>query len=120
MWLSDETVAHCYEQNRVYVGAGTLQKFTDLATINGHEIREVFHLALRPCQGFINSLFRLKKLPSKCPSYSCLSKRLAKLHLKSLDYKKANRAGHIKAIAIDSTGIKQFPRSEWLSQKSIK
>jgi len=117
VWLSDEAVAHWYEQDRVYVGAGTPQKFTDLAIIICHEIRQVFHLALRQCQGFINSLFRLKKLPIKCPSYSCLSKRLAKLHLKSPDYQQNHKAGHIKAIAIDSTGMKQFGRSEWHQEK---
>ena len=118
VWLSDAAIANWYEQDRVYVGAGTPKKFTDFAIITCHEIRQVFHLALRQCQGFINSLFRLKNLPIKCPSYSCLSKRLAALDIKCPRYKTTDKSdNNIKAIAIDSTGLKRFGRNEWHQEK---
>lgn len=38
-------------------------------------------LPLRQSEGFINSLFEIMGLNIKCPNYSALSKRLAKLNI---------------------------------------
>ncbi len=75
VWLSDEAIEQWYEKDRVYDGTGSPKKFSDFAIITCHEIRQVFRLPLRQCQGFINSLFRLKNISLACPDYSCLSKR---------------------------------------------
>ena len=72
IWLSDDMVNSWYEINRIYDGTGTLKKFSDLAIIACHEIRLVFKLALRQCQGFIDSLFSAKKIALTCPDFSCL------------------------------------------------
>ncbi|WP_423064311.1 transposase [Candidiatus Paracoxiella cheracis] len=79
IWISDDIIHAWYEKDRVYDGKGAPQKFTDLAIITCHEIRQVFRLALRQCQGFMNSIFKMKALNIKSPDYSCLSKRLALL-----------------------------------------
>lgn len=103
IWLSDDIVNSWYEVNRTYDGTGAPKKFTDLAVIACHEIRSVFKLALRQCQGFIDSLFSAKKLALTCTDFSCLSKRLTKLKLKSPRYKKTDKPDEaIAAIAIDS------------------
>ena len=83
-----------------------------------HEIRQVYHLPLRQCQGFIDSLFFMNNIPLKAPDFSCLSKRLAALGLKSPGYKKTDKPDEtVSAIAIDSTGLKRFGKDEWHQEK---
>jgi hypothetical protein len=118
IWMSDDVLDNWYETYRVYDGTGTPKIFTDFAIITCHEIRQVFKLPLRQCQGFIDSLFQLKKWDLHCPDYSCLSKRLADLHIASPRYKKhASIDDDIVSIAIDSTGLKRFGRGEWHEEK---
>ena len=62
IWISDDIIHSWYEKDRVYDGKGAPKKFTDLAIITCHEIRQVFRLALRQCQGFMNSIFKMKTL----------------------------------------------------------
>jgi hypothetical protein len=118
VWLSLDAILQWYKEERVYDGTGTPQRFTDFAIITCHEIRQVYRLPLRQTQGFINSLFRLMSIPLVCPHYSCLSKRLAELKIKTPRYKKSSQPDDdIHAIAIDSTGLKRFGRGEWHNQK---
>ena len=57
-------------------------------------------------------------LQISCPGYSCLSKRLSALKLESPRYKKASSPSEaVAAIAIDSTGLKQFGCDEWHQEK---
>lgn len=67
VWLSDEAIEQWYEKERVYDGTGAPKRFSDFAIMVCHEIRQVYRLPLRQCQGFINSLFRLKNLTLICP-----------------------------------------------------
>ena len=118
IWLSDDVIHHWYEQNRLYDGTGSSPLYTDMALIVYHEIRQVFKLPLRQCEGFINSLFKLMKLSLQSPSYSVMSKRLKKLGLKRPSYRYAHwDCQSVKAIAIDSTGLKCFGEDEWHSEK---
>ena len=118
VWLSLDAVLQWYEEERVYDGTGAPQRFTDFAIITCHEIRQVYRLPLRQTQGFINSLFRLMNIPLVCPHYSCLSKRLAELKIKTPRYKKSSQPDDgVCAIAIDSTGLKRFGRGEWHNEK---
>src|SRR4051812_35381138 len=91
VWISDEAVTQWYEKERVYNGTGTPQKFTNFAIITCHEIRQVYRLPLRQCEGFINSIFSILQLPIICPDYSCLSKRLSTLNIQSPRYKNSNK-----------------------------
>ena len=118
VWLSDEAIAGWYETSRVYDGSGTPKLYSDFSIIICHEIRLVYKLPLRQCQGFIDSLFRLMKLPLSCPDFSVLSKRLGRLNIKVPRYKKTDKPDdNIHAIAIDSTGLKRFGRGEWHQEK---
>ncbi len=117
-WMSDEAIEKWYEPNRVYDGTGAPKKFSDFSIVICHKIRQVYRLPLRQCEGFINSIFHLLKLQIACPDYSCLSKRLALLKIESPRYKTSSHSKeHIAAIAIDSTGLKQFGRDEWHQEK---
>ena len=118
IWITEEALNSWYESERVYDGSGTPRKFTDFAITTCHEIRQVFKLPLRQCEGFINSLFKCKGLDLRCPDYSCLSKRLSSLKISSPRYTKMNSVDpDLVAIAIDSTGLKRFGRGEWLQEK---
>ena len=88
IWISDDAVSNWYETDRIYDGTGTPKKYTDFAIITCHEVRQVYRLPLRQCQGFIDSFFSIKDIQITCPDYSCLSKRLSALKIKSPRYKK--------------------------------
>jgi hypothetical protein len=75
VWLSKEAIMKWIEPDRMYNGTGTPRLYTDFSIITCHEIRQVFRLPLRQCEGFINSLFRILNIPLSCPDYSVLSKR---------------------------------------------
>lgn len=114
IWLSTDVIENWYESNRIYDGTGTPNLYTDMAIFTVHEIRQVFKLPLRQCEGFINSLFKLMGIDLHCPSYSVLSKRLKKLNLSRPFYRKSHELSkEIKAIAIDSSGLKCFGHEEW-------
>jgi len=119
LWLSDLAIENWYEKDRVNNGSGAAKEFTDFAILMCHEVRQVFRFPLRQCEGFINSLFKWKELPIRCPDYTTLSKRLAELNIKSPRYKKTDFPEKgVVAIAIDSTGLKRFGRGEW-HQESV-
>lgn len=86
IWLSQNLINHWYYDERIYDGTGSSQHYTDEAILACHELRQVYKLALRQTEGFINSLFRLMKLSITCPDYSTLSKRLKQLNIKSPRY----------------------------------
>ncbi len=118
VWISQEAIDQWVESERIYDGTGTPKKFSDFAIITCHEIRQVYRLPLRQSQGFIDSLFELSDLKICCPDYSCLSKRLSALNLKSPLYKQTDKPDDtVAAIAIDSTGLKRFGRDEWKQEK---
>lgn len=118
VWLSDEAISQWYEPEQIYDGTGAPKRFTDFAILTCHEIRQVYRLPLRQTQGFINSLFRLMNIPLVCPHYSCLSKRLSELNIKTPKYKQSDTLDdNVHAIAIDSTGLKRFGRGEWHNEK---
>jgi len=80
-----------------------------------YEVRQVFKLPLRQCQGFIDSLFHCKGWNLKCPDHSCLLKRLSLLNIPSPRYTKTDVPdADVAAIAIDSSGLKRFGRGEWI------
>ena len=81
VWLSDDAIGNWYEKDCVYDGTGTPLLFSNFAIITCHEIRQVYRLPLRQCQGFISSLFKTKNLPIACPDYTILSKRLKELKI---------------------------------------
>jgi hypothetical protein len=67
VWLSSDSVDYWFEPDRMNDGTGSPKIYSDLAIIICHEIRSVFKLPLRQCQGFIDSFFFGKKAFSKLP-----------------------------------------------------
>lgn len=118
VWISDKAIENWYEQERIYDGTGAPKLFSDFAITICHEVRQVYKLPLRQCQGFINSIFSMMQLPIQCPDYSSLSKRLSSLGITIPRYKKMDAPDEtLAAIAIDATGLKRFGRDEWHQEK---
>jgi len=118
VWMTEKAIRNWYEPNPVYNGTGAPKVFTDFAIRTCHEIRLVYRLPLRQCQGFINALFSMQHLSIQCPDYSTLSKRLSDLQIRSPRYTKRDCPDEsVHAIAIDSTGLKRFGRGEWHNEK---
>jgi hypothetical protein len=116
--VSQDVIDKWYEKDRIYDGTGTPHLYSDMAILTVHEIRQVFKLPLRQCEGLVNSLFRLMNTDLHCPSYSVMSKRLKKLNLKQPFYRKSHiNCNDIKAVAIDSSGLKCFGYDEWHIEK---
>jgi len=118
IWLSQDVINQWYAMDRIYDRTGTPNLYSNMAILTVHEIRQVFKLPLRQCEGFVNSLFKLMKIDLRSPSYSVLSKRLKKLNLNRPFYRKSHAYNkEIKAIAIDSSGLACFGHEEWHREK---
>ena len=118
IWLSPDVIDQWTIADRQYDGSGTPLLFSDMAIMTVHEIRQVFKLPLRQCEGFVNALFKMMKLDLRSPSFSTLSKRLKKLKLKQPVYRLAHSNGcDVKMIAIDSSGLKCYGQDELVREK---
>lgn len=107
IWLSQDVIDQWYPEDRSYLDDGAPRLYSNMAIMTIHEIRQVFRLPLRQCEGFVNALFKLLNLELCCPSFSTLSKQLKTLELKQPHYRFAHREGtRVKMIAIDSSGLK--------------
>lgn len=118
IWLSNDVMKAWTLGDRAYVGDGAPRLYSDMAITTVHEIRQVFRLPLRQCEGFVNALFTLLKVDLRCPSFSTLSKRLKILGLKRPYYRfTQNNTVQPKMIAIDSSGLKCYGQDEWVQEK---
>lgn len=119
IWLSKEILDNWQFSERHYDGTGSTVKYRDETIEACHYLRMVFKQPLRQAQGFIENLLLLLGRPHlQCPNYSVLSKRLSTLGLTTPRFKKFERLDEeIVAIAIDSTGLKQYGRDEWHQEK---
>ena len=119
IWLSADIMANWQTEQRLYDGTGSSPKYPDSTLIACHYLRLVFKLPLRQTQGFIDSLLKeMGYTTFSCPDYSCLSKRLSKLGFKTPTFKKTDKPDEdLAAIAIDSTGLKEFGKGEWHQEK---
>ena len=92
---------------------GRPQVYSDFAIETAILIRQVFHLALRQTQGFMNSLARLMNAAITIPDFSSISKRSIELPRHVLS--KALEPGSF--VIVDSTGLKVYGKDEWHQEK---
>jgi hypothetical protein len=113
MWFTEEAIA---QWRPAMAGArGRPIKYSDVAIETALFLRQVFHLALRQTEGFMNSLARVLKVEISIPDFSCISKRSTGLPKHALS--KALEPGSV--LIADSTGLKVYGRDEW-HQESMK
>ena len=106
LWL-DESAIQAWYDNAKPSSRSHPQHYSDMT------IKRVFRLTLRAVQGFIDSLFKLMKVPLRCPDYTCVSKRTKTVNVR---FKTPTR-GEIADLVIDSTGLKVFGEGEWKVKK---
>ena len=111
MWFTEEAIA---EWCPAKTGArGRPTKYSNVAIETALFIRQVFHLALRQTEGFMNSLARALKVEISIPDFSCISKRSIGLPRHALS--KALDPGSL--VIVDSTGLKVYGKDEWHQEK---
>jgi hypothetical protein len=111
IWFTEEAIADWHPAK---TGArGRPQKYSDIAIVTAVFIRQVFHLALRQTEGFMNSLARIMNADITIPDFSSISKRSITLPRHTLT--KALEPGSV--VIVDSTGLKVYGKDEWHQEK---
>lgn len=111
MWFTEKAIAQWCPAKTGARGRPT--KYSNVAIETALFLRQVFHLALRQTEGFMNSLARTLKVETSIPDFSCISRRSAGLSRHFLS--KALEPG--SAVIVDSTGLKVYGRDEWHQEK---
>lgn len=108
IWFDEESL-NSWSSNKLHVGRGRPEEYSDSAIECCLVIRSLFHLPLRATQGFVEGMIQLLDLTIEAPDYSLLCKRAEnlKINLKSLPQK-----GAIDVV-VDATGLKVFGEGEW-------
>jgi IS5 family transposase len=109
-----------------YVGerkAGGIQRYPDTVIEAILCVRELFGLALRQTQGFVESLLKHWLQEKTVPHYSTLCRRMQRLQVK-VSTKLQGLQGVIQegapqglVLAIDSTGLSIFKQDSWNTHK---
>ena len=77
-------------------------------------LRTAYHLGVRQTQGLMGSIGTLMGLDIRVPDYSTLSRRANGVSIAQV----MRQAGSVPIhLVVDSTGLKIFGESEWLTQK---
>ncbi|NIG62415.1 MAG: transposase [Serratia symbiotica] len=71
----DKTALHSWYYEAKPSLRGRLQHYSDTAMTRALMLKRIFGLTLRALQGFVDSIFKLMKVPLNCPDYTCISKR---------------------------------------------
>lgn len=104
--LMSQPLLHGLTVPNLKVGA---DRFTDMAITTVLMMKRVFNLSLRALQNFVDSIFQLMNLPTRCPDYSLVSKRAKTVNISI----KTPSRGEIAHLVIDGTGLKVFGEREW-------
>jgi len=112
-WFEESAIQKWYAVERTGQ-PGRPDVYSEAAIRCGLTIKAVFRVTLRALQGFIQSIFRLAKLPWNCPHYSVFSRRGKGL---DVPYSKLLKPGAKLNVIFDSTGVKVFGEGEWKVRK---
>ena len=109
VWINEKSLRHWYATHQKTKQGGRPKVYSDLAILTILTLKHLYHLDLRGCVGFVESLLELKKLSFlKVPSFSQLSRR--QKHLKIPKFPNREEPIH---LVIDSSGLKLFGEGEW-------
>jgi hypothetical protein len=111
IWFTEEAIANWRPAKTG--GRGRPMEYSDHAIETAMLIRQVFNLALRQTEGFMNSIARVMGAAIAIPDFSCISKRTVKLPVILLT--KAMEPGSV--VIVDSTGLKVYGKDEWHQEK---
>jgi hypothetical protein len=114
-WLSEEAMEAWRYTGPTQQGGQTL--YSDLAIETCLSLRLVYSLALRQCQGFVRSLFKLLQVELPVPDYSTLSRRQGSLEVQLCARQKKRKEDEEVHVVLDSTGLKVYGPGEWARRK---
>lgn len=106
IWIPAEIEDQWYYQGESQRGAQ--YRYSEICIEMACLVKEVYHLAYRQTQGFLESLVALRGWKVKVPDYSVINRRHRKLQLQLSG---ADKEG--KYIVMDSTGAKVYGEGEW-------
>lgn len=81
VWMDEQAIQQWHCQTH-HGRRGRGFHYSDSAIETALMLKAVFKLPLRALEGFINSLFKLMKVPLQSPDYSCISKRAKTVEIK--------------------------------------
>lgn len=111
VWFTEGAIADWHPAK---TGArGRPQEYSDHSIETAILIRQVFHLALRQTEGFMNSVARAMGSDICIPDFSRISRRSIELPRHVLS--KAMQPGAL--VIVDSTGLKVYGKDEWHQEK---
>ena len=105
LWIDKDSESKWYYKGPTQRGAQFV--YSDDAIRIALTVRQVFHLAFRQTEGFMDSIIKLIHLNVTTPDYSVLCRRMKGLAVKV----KTNKA--VTDIVFDGTGLKLFGEGEW-------
>lgn len=115
VWMDEQAIQQWHCQTH-HGRRGRGFHYSDSAIETALMLKAVFKLPLRALEGFINSLFKLMKVPLQSPDYSCISKRAKTVEIK---YRLPSH-GPVAHLVIDATGLKVYGEGEWKIRKHGK
>jgi Transposase DDE domain len=111
IWLPRSLIGQWYYSGKQKRGGQ--KRYSDRAIEVCLVVRQVYHLALRQTQGFIQSFFKQLRLALRVPDYTVICRRSATLSI-------AVRPKHrrITDVVMDSTGLKVYGAGEWIQKRT--
>lgn len=111
IWISPEALASWrYKGKR---SPGGIKKYSAMAIQACLLVKEVYHLSLRQCEGFIRSLSQFLSI-TEVPHYTTLCRRMQQVNFDLLSQLPKRQNLH---VLIDSTGLKVYGEGEWFRKK---
>jgi hypothetical protein len=112
LWFEEKTVESWLNTER-NGRRGHPYVYSDVAVECMLLVKQVYHLALRQTQGFMQSIFQLVEQDLPVLSYSQLSRRQKALKVK-LPRQKRGQGLH---VVVDATGLKVYGEGEWKTRQ---
>ena len=120
VYLTEEVIHSWYVPSPKKKKQGGQLMYSDACITFMYELRQVYKLCLRRCEGFVRSILLGFGIAVSSPDYTTICKRFKKLNLKVTRFTKAEKAdipSSDKILLIDSTGIKVVGEKEWINYK---
>ena len=107
VWVSSEAIA-AWTPRRSGRRGGQ-RRYSDLAIETALTLRLLYHLPLRPAEGFLHALFGMMRLDLSAPDYTTLSRRSQHLRRRL----RPIPPGEGLHLVLDSTGLSIVGADEW-------
>jgi hypothetical protein len=111
-WL-EESVLEQWVVEELSGKPGASVLYSDLAIQTMATLKAVYRLAVRQCQGFVESIFELMGIDLPVPDHSTLSRRVGQL---SIELPVVPKEGD-RHVVVDSTGVKVYGEGEWKTRQ---